>query len=102
MSNAPLYRGSVKDVLGPVRLFSSTQSAVIFEYSDAYSVFDWGRMPDLLTHKGEALAILAAHWFEELEKPQTWKEFSKSPEALKLAIGSFSFEVFDRETVLSN
>ncbi len=87
-----IYRGSVKDVLGPVQASANTGgnpssnpgSAVIFDYSDAYSVFDWGRMPDLLPKKGEALAILAAHWFEKMERSETWKEFSKSSEALEL------------------
>jgi len=74
---SPLYRGSVKDLLGPA--VAQQTSAVVFEYSDAFSVFDWGRMPDLLPGKGQALAILAADIFEKLEKPDTWKEFSRSP-----------------------
>ena len=78
-----LYRGSVKDVLGPLTL-PGGQVGVAFEYSDAFSVFDWGRMPDLLASKGEALAVLAAHFFEKIEDPETWREFSKTPEALEL------------------
>jgi len=77
-----LYRGSVKDLLGPIEIQGS--SALVFEYSDAYSVFDWGRMPDFLSRKGEALAVLAADFFEKLEKPEVWREFSKSSEALVL------------------
>jgi phosphoribosylaminoimidazole-succinocarboxamide synthase len=91
MSAQLLYRGSVKDLKGPVRVRAGgadSLDAVIFEYTDAYSVFDWGRMPDLLPQKGEALAVLAAHWFEALEKPETWKEFSRSPEALSLRKGN--------------
>lgn len=81
----PVYRGSVKEVLGPVPLQSpASASALIFQYSDAYSVFDWGRMPDLLQGKGEALAVLAASWFERLGQAETWKEFSRSPVALGL------------------
>ncbi len=83
---SPLYRGSVKDVLGPVKC--SGQDAVLFDYSDAFSVFDWGKMPDALPRKGEALATLAAHWFESLERPATWKDFSKTPEALALRKGN--------------
>lgn len=111
-----LYRGSVKDLMGPVYVTRPTQvassvaaqvsgqleqsaavvtsqapagirsrvNAVIFDYSDAFSVFDWGRLPDLLPRKGEALATLAAEIFEKLEKPETWREFSRSPEALAL------------------
>ncbi|HEX3853011.1 MAG TPA: hypothetical protein VHW01_18740, partial [Polyangiaceae bacterium] len=57
-----IYRGSVKDLKGPVRARTGTEpvNAVIFDYTDAYSVFDWGRMPDALARKGEALAVLAA------------------------------------------
>jgi phosphoribosylaminoimidazole-succinocarboxamide synthase len=77
-----LYRGSVKDLLGPVHL-GQTQ-AVVFEFSDAYSVFDWGKMPDLLSRKGEALAVLTADFFEKFQKPEIWKEFSRSAEALAL------------------
>ncbi|MFZ9595902.1 MAG: phosphoribosylaminoimidazolesuccinocarboxamide synthase [Bdellovibrionia bacterium] len=77
-----IYRGSVKDVLGP--LLVERQSSVIFEYSDSFSVFDWGRMPDLLHKKGEALAVLAASLFERFERADTWKEFSRSPMALAM------------------
>jgi phosphoribosylaminoimidazole-succinocarboxamide synthase len=41
-------------------------------------------MPDLLPKKGEALAVLAAYWFEKLERGESWREFSKSPTALAL------------------
>jgi phosphoribosylaminoimidazole-succinocarboxamide synthase len=85
---SPLYRGSVKDLMGPVRLAGSSEEAVSFEYTDSYSVFDWGRMPDALARKGEALAVLAADLFERLEKADTWREFSRSPEALGLRKGN--------------
>jgi phosphoribosylaminoimidazole-succinocarboxamide synthase len=78
-----LYMGSVKDVRGPIQ-----DTAVVFDYTDAYSVFDWGKMPDALKHKGESLAIIAADWFEKLESAETWKEFSKSPTALALRKGN--------------
>ncbi len=81
-----LYRGSVKDLRGPVS-FSSV-SSLVFDYTDAYSVFDWGRMPDPLPEKGAALATIAAHWFEKLERSETWKDFSKSPDATRLRKGN--------------
>jgi phosphoribosylaminoimidazole-succinocarboxamide synthase len=81
-----LYRGSVKDLVGPVPV--GEHSAVVFEYTDAYSVFDWGRMPDLLTGKGEALAVMAAEIFERIERPEVWKEFSKTQDALLLRKGN--------------
>ena len=77
----------MKDLRGPVSL-PGGKEAIIFDYTDAYSVFDWGRMPDALTHKGQALAILAADFFEKLENPETWKIFSRTPEALALRKGN--------------
>lgn len=100
VSNATtLYRGSVKDLKGPVRATVAQPAsspavspvsvdAVVFEYTDSYSVFDWGKMPDALPRKGEALAVLAADWFEKLERAETWREFSRTPEALGLRKGN--------------
>ena len=85
------YRGSVKDVLGPVTaqgLKGAPVSATVFRYMDTFSVFDWGRMPDHLARKGSALAVLAADLFERLENPNAWREFSKTPEAQSLRRGS--------------
>jgi phosphoribosylaminoimidazole-succinocarboxamide synthase len=85
-----LYRGSVKDLRGPTDLASKEGNVpgVVFDYSDAYSVFDWGRMPDLLAKKGHALALIAADWFEKIERPETWKEFSRTPDATSLRKGN--------------
>lgn len=57
-----MYAGSVKNIY-------STESAsnLIFEFTDDYSVFDWGKMPDAIPRKGEALAKLMAILFERLE-----------------------------------
>ena len=38
-----------------------------FVFSDEYSVFDWGRMPDQIPGKGPALCLTGAHSFELLE-----------------------------------
>ncbi|PKM83717.1 MAG: phosphoribosylaminoimidazolesuccinocarboxamide synthase, partial [Firmicutes bacterium HGW-Firmicutes-13] len=60
--------GSVKDlkVLKEPTMDSPGQGRFIF--SDRYSVFDWGEMPDLINNKGAAIAILGAYFFEKLEK----------------------------------
>lgn len=55
-----IYRGSVKDIY---QLGAHLQ----FIYSDRYSIFDWGEMPDQIPHKGEALAFMAASFFEYLK-----------------------------------
>lgn len=79
-----LYRGSVKNVLGPIKLDTK---AVLFQYTDAYSVFDWGKMPDSLNCKGASLAIMAAYMFERLQKPDVWKAFSQTSIARDLRKG---------------
>ncbi len=38
-----------------------------FVFSDDYSVFDWGRMPDSIPGKGAALCVTGAHSFALLE-----------------------------------
>jgi len=38
-----------------------------FAFSDDYSVFDWGRMPDSIPGKGAALCVTGAHSFALLE-----------------------------------
>lgn len=57
-----LHTGSVKNVYG-----TEGVAPYVFEFSDRYSVFDWGMMPDLLDRKGEALAIMANWFFEQLK-----------------------------------
>ncbi len=39
-----------------------------FLFSDRYSVFDWGEMPDHIDGKGAALCLMGAYCFEQLEK----------------------------------
>jgi phosphoribosylaminoimidazole-succinocarboxamide synthase len=39
-----------------------------FVYSDRYSVFDWGEMPDQIRNKGPAITLLGAYFFEKLEE----------------------------------
>ncbi|HJW65527.1 MAG TPA: phosphoribosylaminoimidazolesuccinocarboxamide synthase [Candidatus Bathyarchaeia archaeon] len=48
-----------------------TQDAVgvgRFHFSDRYSVFDWGEMPDHIEGKGEALCLMGTYCFERLEE----------------------------------
>lgn len=60
--------GSVKDLKIIKEPESDLPGAGIFEFSDRYSVFDWGEMPDKIPHKGESLAIMTAFFFEKLEQ----------------------------------
>lgn len=63
--------GSVKD-LEVIRKPSTNEMGVgRFHFSDRYSVFDWGEMPDHIPSKGAALCLMAAFCFERLEESKT-------------------------------
>jgi phosphoribosylaminoimidazole-succinocarboxamide synthase len=67
------YTGSVKLVSTIVPPTLSMRGRGIFTFTDHYSIFDWGHMPDELDNKGKALAVLAAYVFEAAEEPGIWK-----------------------------
>ncbi len=75
-----LYEGSVKNVRG-----TKGQSPYVFEFSDRYSIFDWGQMPDQLNGKGESLAFMGKFFFDFLGDAGNWKswnapaQFEKAP-----------------------
>lgn len=54
-----LYRGSVKDI------HSLEPGVLEFHFSDRYSIFDWGEMPDAIPGKGEALARMGKAFFRQ-------------------------------------
>lgn len=57
------YEGSSKNVH-----VADDNKTAIFEFTDKYSVFDWGGMPDTLENKGVALALMGKIFFEILTK----------------------------------
>jgi phosphoribosylaminoimidazole-succinocarboxamide synthase len=60
--------GSVKD-LEVIRPPTKDKLGIgRFHFSDRYSVFDWGEMPDLIEEKGAALCLMGAYCFEQLER----------------------------------
>ncbi|MFW5710031.1 MAG: phosphoribosylaminoimidazolesuccinocarboxamide synthase [Bacteroidota bacterium] len=58
--------GSVKDLSIIEKPGEKTPGKGRFVFSDRYSVFDWGEMPDHLDKKGEALCMIGAYFFELL------------------------------------
>lgn len=60
--------GSVKDLV-VLRKPTAFESGIAnFIFSDRYSVFDWGEMPNHFTNKGKALCLIGAYFFEKLEE----------------------------------
>ena len=75
MNLPPLFhRGSVKNILG-----TPESTELIFSYSDRYSVFDWGEMPDHIPQKGSCLAAMAHMFFDAMGNPEQWKRWSHPP-----------------------
>ena len=52
-----IMRKPTKDAMGVGR----------FHFSDRYSIFDWGEMPDHIKGKGTALCLMGAYCFERLQ-----------------------------------
>lgn len=60
MSLELVYKGSVKDVY-------KKDKDLLFCFSDRYSLFDWGEMPDLIPNKGLSLSLMTYSIYQELK-----------------------------------
>jgi phosphoribosylaminoimidazole-succinocarboxamide synthase len=60
--------GSVKDLEVIKKPTKNKMGVGRFHFSDRYSVFDWGEMPDHIEGKGAALCLMGAYCFEKLEE----------------------------------
>jgi phosphoribosylaminoimidazole-succinocarboxamide synthase len=80
-----LYSGSVKDVYGV-----AGRDPYVFLFSDRYSIFDWGEMPDTLPGKGEALALMGDLFFRHLGRAETWAHWQIPESYPKFWRDSFS------------
>ncbi|MBX9690009.1 MAG: hypothetical protein K2X27_25080 [Candidatus Obscuribacterales bacterium] len=68
------YEGSVKRVWQ----CPWQEDALLFEFSDDYSIFDWGKMPDRIQNKGLALTVFGAVFFQKLASPSFWQDLGRS------------------------
>ncbi len=60
--------GSVKDLITLNKPQDHEPGLGIFQFSNRYSVFDWGEMPNHIPHKGSAICTIGAHFFELLQQ----------------------------------
>src|SRR3989338_2732515 len=58
--------GSVKDLVVLKQPTVDKTGLGELDYSDRYSVFDWGKMPDPIPYKGASLCSVSAHLSEEI------------------------------------
>jgi phosphoribosylaminoimidazole-succinocarboxamide synthase len=72
--NYPLvYKGSVKNIRMIQEPKKKSPGRYAFEFTDDYSVFDYGKMPDRIRGKGAAIAMMSAYLFEAMENPAAWR-----------------------------
>lgn len=62
-----IRKGSVKN------LYKNSKGHLCFIFSDRYSVFDWGEMPDPISNKGKTLTLMGEALFAYLENPKMWQ-----------------------------
>ncbi len=65
-----IYQGSVKNLY-------QVNEGILFEFSDKYSIYDWGEMPDKIDKKGSNLAKITANLFEEISKAKNFQNLQK-------------------------
>lgn len=64
-----VYEGSVKSLYRK----DAEPDYLYFDYTNDYSVFDWGKMPNPITNKGRNLCLMGGMLFKELEQPASWQ-----------------------------
>ncbi|MFC1786938.1 phosphoribosylaminoimidazolesuccinocarboxamide synthase [Halobacteriota archaeon] len=60
--------GSVKDLEVLKKPTNDEMGIGRFHFSDRYSIFDWGEMPNSIKNKGSVLCTIGAYCFERLEE----------------------------------
>ncbi len=60
--------GSVKDLYIVKQPEKEKSGIGRFIFSDRYSVFDWGEMPDHIIDKGKSICISTSYFFEKIEE----------------------------------
>ncbi len=79
-------KGSVKNLTVLKEPSESSMGVGIFEFTDDYSVFDYGKMPDTIDGKGESMARMSAWNFLYLEKNGIRTHFRKFIEPNKIEV----------------
>ena len=78
--------GSVKNLAVLKEATAKEMGVGVFEFTDDYSVFDYGKMPDTIPYKGEALCRMSAFNFVELGKKGVKSHFRKLAAGNKMEV----------------
>jgi len=79
--------GSVKDLSVQKSATETEAGTGVFKFTDDYSVFDYGKMPDIIPNKGEALCRMAAYNFEQLAKLGIKSHYKKLVSGNEMEVG---------------
>ncbi|OUR97333.1 hypothetical protein A9Q84_13495 [Halobacteriovorax marinus] len=71
-----IKKGSVKDIY-------TSNGNLYFNFSNRYSIFDWGEMPDEIPNKGNSLLNFTKNIFEFLESSKCWKDWTPKSSLLE-------------------
>lgn len=83
-----IYSGSVKNLRLKKKPTAKKPGVIVFEFTDDYSIFDYGKMPDTIPGKGAAMAMGSAFIFESISSPKAWKALGTSNVWNKIRIKS--------------
>ncbi len=78
--------GSVKDLEIIKKPTKDEEGVGVFEFSDRYSIFDYGEMPDEIDGKGESLCLMSTYNFKELEKKGIKSHFIELEERNRMKV----------------
>ncbi|MDY6864921.1 MAG: phosphoribosylaminoimidazolesuccinocarboxamide synthase [Halobacteriota archaeon] len=81
--------GSVKNLWVERNPSNDSLGVGAFEFTNDYSVFDWGKMPQQLPDKGEALKRETVHWFRSLEGRGLKTQFIEETDKTKIKVKLF-------------
>jgi len=84
--------GSTKDMHILKEATDTETGLAVFEFTDKYSVFDYGKMPDMIEGKGAALCAMSVYNFRELEKLGLKTYLIESPK-----LNELKFHLFQKQ-----
>lgn len=84
------YHGSSKDI-------TSKKKTLTFKFSDYYSIFDYGRMPDKIPGKGKYVAKMGKYFFEKLSNPSTFKNLRQPPQLFQDYLNTPVMQILKQE-----
>ena len=92
------YKGSVKNLRIVKKPTNRAPGVYLFEFTDDYSIFDYGKMPDELKDKGSSMAMLTAFIFEKMEDPASWRKLDASGAFQRIGNRQFLDRIFSSRT----